>query len=667
MPSFNSTPTSEELGYFYDVIHGRVALEELPEQFRPALKAALRSKTLDRLKRISQLGHTSVTFFSATHTRFSHAIGTMLVMNKLFQHVHQHGLSQAIFDEVEQHYSSTVARFGSARNMVHCHLLLAALYQDVGELPFQKVTSLYFKPVETDVMALVNDFPKASPKQWTTKKVFSILSLTKDMASPELEHGFGEYNREFLTFLVTGDGVPPGTTALLAILQMVDAVIDADRLDYVYRDASVTIGSLSSPSAVLESIVHYEPGKVIVNDPRPVTDFLSTRMRLWTFVYGAPDVRFRQVLLKTVLEGRWDRREAETAFEAVDLPPGLEHKAFMKLDDGSLMDRIENLDVSTLNPYRQRARALLLDGTLDYECRVLKRDEAASAVISQNEELPDGLFFDVLADYGHHQLYRPDSIFVQQGLTSQIANPVPLEHSAGAFSPMFAGYNSAMLVSDGYYIFQPREEHRDRLAGRWPRVKQWISDGSMFGRVIWEDARRGLTCPTDTRSEADFPDFVSGKAVSISYCSKDFPCVVRIVRELYRRRRRYWLFLRPFDGVGGTPEERSSELVLNADSVLAVVSLDYLERALNGNHFINIEVGAMHDQARKIPVVPVGVDARDKLDSLETWDWGQMNEEWRRKKTVIANEFPLRYASDETLREALTKSLQTIDQWKARP
>ena len=34
---------SEELGYFYDTIHGRFALEDLPAEFRPALKAVLSS------------------------------------------------------------------------------------------------------------------------------------------------------------------------------------------------------------------------------------------------------------------------------------------------------------------------------------------------------------------------------------------------------------------------------------------------------------------------------------------------------------------------------------------------------------------------------------------------------------------------------------------------
>ncbi len=662
MPDINSTPAAEDFGYFYDTIHGRVALKELPKRFHPALKSALSSKALARLKRISQLGHTSVSFFSATHTRFSHAIGTMLVMNKLFRQVLPSGLSEAIFDEVKQHYSGAVQTFNDAQEMVHCHLLLAALYQDVGELPFQKMRSLYFAPVAADVKSLVNDLPKASPNKWTIKKVFSVFSLAKDMRDSELKGGFAGYNLEFLAFLMTGDGAPAGTTALFALLQMVDGVIDADRIDYVYRDASVTIGSLSRPSTVLESIIGYEPGKVIVNDPRPAADFLSTRMRLWTFVYSSADVRFRQVLLKTVLEGRWDRPEAEAAFKAVNLEPNLTHDGFMALDDHSLMDRIERLDVANLQPYRQNARTLLLRGTLNYECRVLKRD-SSSVVAGITEELPNDLFFDLLSDRGHHQLYRVNSVFVRQELTSKIADLMPLEDSAGAFSPLFSGKNSAMLVRDGYHLFLPREKH----GGRWPAAEQAIANGSMFPLVAWEDARRGLACPTDTRSKSDFPGFSNDRAISISYCSKDFPTVIRIARALYLQKHRYWLFLRPFDGTGQTPEGNSSQLVGDAESVLAVISTDYLERAIDGTSCINIEVGAMHGRAKDIPVVAVGVDERDTLNGVPKWDWGQMNEDWRGKKTVIPNGLPLRNANDETLRAVLGEALKSINQWKKQP
>src|ERR1043166_909504 len=160
-----SPPATEELGYFYDTIHGRIAIEDLPLPFRRALKSALSSDSLARLKRISQLGHASLSFFSATHTRFSHAIGTMLVMNKLFNHVRDRGLSPSVFDEVSKHFPTETEVFADVREMVHCHLLLAALYQDSGELPFQKVSGLHFVPAERDTEVLINRFPRTSPNK----------------------------------------------------------------------------------------------------------------------------------------------------------------------------------------------------------------------------------------------------------------------------------------------------------------------------------------------------------------------------------------------------------------------------------------------------------------------------------------------------------------------
>lgn len=656
-------PSAQDLGYFYDTLHGRIALDELPDGFHPALKSALSSKALARLKRISQLGHTSVSFFSATHTRFSHAIGTMLVMNKLFRHVHERGLSTALFKEVTDSYPRAVVHFGNEKAMVHCHLLLAALYQDVGELPFQKVTSLHFAPVETDIKKLANALPRAAPRQWNGKKVFSVLSLARDMENLELKVGFSGYDFEFMSFLLTGDGAPSGATAIYALLQMVDGVIDADRLDYVYRDASVTIGSLSRPITVLESIVGYEVGKVIVNDPRPATDFLSTRMRLWTFVYSSADVRFRQVLLKSVLDGRWDRPKAELAFKSAGLDPELTHDLFVTLDDNSLMDRIEKLDDTSLEPYRQRARGLLLRGTLDYECRVLKRPQSMPSGSPACDELPTDLFFDLLLDHGHHQLHRPNTVFVRQGLTSRIGDLLPLEESAGAFSPLFSGQNSAMLVPDGFYLFLPQE----RQGGRWPKAEAALDAGTMYPLVAWEDARRSLACPSDTRSKSKFPDFTDAKAISISFCSKDFPTVVRVVRELHRQKRRYWLFLNPFDGTGSTPSGNSSDLITKADAVLAVVSAEYLRRATDGSTYINLEVGEIQGRSRNIPVAAVGADSRDSLSSVPKWNWGEMCYAWRNQNVVIPNQLPLKDASEETIRAAVDEALKYIDSWKKQP
>jgi hypothetical protein len=183
---------------------------------------------------------------------------------------------------------------------------------------------------------------------------------------------------------------------------------------------------------------------------------------------------------------------------------------------------------------------------------VLKRQETgASEETTYN--LPSELFFDLMFDERQHQLYRSQTVFVRQVLTSKIDERVPLEQSAGAFAPLFAEGNSAMLVRGGFFVFQPRK----RSGLQWEPVRRAMESGSLFDRLEQEDAQRSLSCPSDTRK---IPGF-KGTPVSVSYCFKDWPIVVRIVRELHKRKRRYHIILRQSDGIGGTATGNSQQLV----------------------------------------------------------------------------------------------------------
>lgn len=367
----SSTGRFEDLGYFYDTIHGRVAFGELPTIFQPALRTALGSSSLDRLTRISQLGHTSLTYFSATQTRFSHAIGTLLMMNRLITHLWSNGeFPDALIQEVKQRYPSVYKLTRDKSICIRCHLLLAALYQDCGELPFQKVTSLYFRPHPNELNSLRKRLSSASnPEVWKTKDIFSLRALSEDLKSPDLR----EYDLNFLTFLITGDGTPSGSR-LQIFRQMTDGTIDADRLDYVFRDALLTIGSVSRAEIVLRSIVRYEPDHVVVNDPRPAADFLSTRARLWTFVYASPDVRFRQTLLKSFLQAGFSTEEGREIFRQVGFEPEVTLDEFLKLDDHSMLHRMravkERPDFSHIPETGRNACDALLKTVTDYECRI---------------------------------------------------------------------------------------------------------------------------------------------------------------------------------------------------------------------------------------------------------------------------------------------------------
>ncbi len=255
------------------------------------------------------------------------------------------------------------------------------------------MTSLFFRPDDNEVQSLQDKLNLANPKNWSVKNAFSLLALVRDMQTPgDLAAALEIYSLDFVAFLIAGDGCPIGATRLGALRQMVDGGIDADRLDYVYRDASVTIGSLSRPTTVLESIASYTSDHVVVSDPRLVVDFLSTRMRLWTFVYSAPDVRFRQALLKTFLQGRLDSPKTPAQFSACRIDPELGYDEFLDLDDHSLMSRIHacrKKAAKTLQSFRKVAAELLLgaDFSLVGTLRGAWTNESASLLFGHALEI----------------------------------------------------------------------------------------------------------------------------------------------------------------------------------------------------------------------------------------------------------------------------------------
>jgi hypothetical protein len=303
---------------------------------------------------------------------------------------------------------------------------------------------------------------------------------------------------------------------------------------------------------------------------------------------------------------------------------------------------------------------LLLKGTLDYECHVLKQVESQFDE-RLNKPLPHKLFFDLLRDHGDLQLYRSNSIFVRQALTSRKTGDVPLEQTAGALSPLFSATNSAVLIPDSFFLFVPRgavtKEGANELEGTWPEIVGEIESKTIYSHTAWEDAHRTPAVPTDTREL--FHD--KTPIISISYCSKDFPTAVRIIRELYDRKKRYWIYLRPLDGIGATPAENSIDLIKGAGAVLMLVSKFYVEKWVDRDSYIAREITAIGKKSATIPIVPLGVDNRAELNKVKGWAWREIKEEWNGQELVIPDECPLRSANEATLKETITIALNRIE------
>ncbi len=182
-----------------DPVHGLVAFESEEERIIDLL---IDTPEVQRLRRIRQLGVTSVAFPGAEHTRFAHAIGSAFVMKQLLARL------RAIQGELPfwQQVST-----GPARDA-----LAAALLHDVGHGPLSH---------------LFEDVVPGTPhhEAWTERVVLDpSTSVNKVLSSVD------PAMPERVAALVRGEHTLP------YLAKAVSGTFDVDRCDYLLRDAHAT-------------------------------------------------------------------------------------------------------------------------------------------------------------------------------------------------------------------------------------------------------------------------------------------------------------------------------------------------------------------------------------------------------------------------------------------
>jgi HD superfamily phosphohydrolase len=653
----------EDFAHFFDTIHGRVPFSELPSEFIPPLRVALNSPFLDRLTRINQLGYTSLTFFSATQTRFSHAVGTLLTMNKIIGQLWgrsaRHSIPAPILTEVATAFPQSQAVGGDASVSLRCHLLLAALLQDIGELPFQKITSLYFDPAEKEINALEShpQLAGANPRSWIkTKDVFAaaaILDLFTDRA-------FDHYDLSFLVYLISG--YPISTKPeLLALRGMVDGVIDADRLDYVFRDAHLTIGSVTDADRVIRSILRYQANKVIVSDPQPAADFFATRARLWTFVYAAPAVRFRQALLKAFLSACLASDRGIAMLRDHGFSREMSLQEFLRSDDHSLLTALRAMSGDTrlgdIANFGREARAIMVKIVTDYECRVFERQPVPSstAATPATHKIQANVFFDLLADQdGEHRLYIEGSVLVEQPFLAKLPQPVLLERAVGALAPLLKKDTTAPLIRESFLLFIPEAVHRSPIQFHALEAAMTSDVVGLYRSLQMEELQRELAVANDT-----WPTAGVRKRIAISCCFSDRPHIIRIVRELARQREPYRLLLDSLLGLGNTSAQNSQQLIADADAVIVLMSAAYADKwLLDPRNNIALEVVEIRKKPKQRKVV-LALESYAALNSRVGSRWSEMEPSWTAAPILASQEL---HNGDDRLRGIVISACTWINQ-----
>jgi hypothetical protein len=422
-------------------------------------------------------------------------------------------------------------------------------------------------------------------------------------------------DKGLLTFLVSGLVSQGLTTSpeLLALRQMVDGAVDADRLDYVYRDAFHALGIRHTPDALINSISKYDQSGPILRHVRPVTDFMITRAMLWSNVYLSPENRLRIILLRIALQELC--KKSDTVNELIGWrPQETTDQGFLDLHDvliDNIMTKLSYDDHLDIGGPGKKATELLQEGAYDYEYRWVKFGGEADPNWRGPAKTPVGFYWDTYADYDErrHTLYDAHSVRIEGQRYSRLKSAVHLEDCIGPFCSMLqSGTWPALPMPKHMTWFAPHSAW-DSRRGLWNSLFRFENSSQLSSQLAFNDPLMGIESDFDTRKNG-----FTGPDIFVAFAWEDRELIKRALAILYEGRRRYFVLLDGRSGFGGSPVSNSIAAVNEAEAVLLFASEAYVDRyAEQAEGAIHAEVDRMKSRKSEITIVPLAVDSHSAI------------------------------------------------------
>lgn len=219
----------------------------------------INAKEFQRLRRIRQLGTSFMTFHGAEHSRFSHSLGVYEVARRIISQFERNGY-----------------RDWPREEKLLC--LCAALLHDVGHGPFSHSIEKVFGTHHED---------------WTCRIVLGDTEVNRALseADPSLPQHVSE--------------VICKTYGQKIVVSLISSQLDADRMDYLLRDAYFTgvhYGTFDL-ERILRVVRPYR-GHIVVKESgmHAVEDYLMSRYQMYWQVYFHPVTRSSEIVLRKVFE-----------------------------------------------------------------------------------------------------------------------------------------------------------------------------------------------------------------------------------------------------------------------------------------------------------------------------------------------------------------------------
>ena len=219
----------------------------------------INTREFQRLRRIRQLGTSYLTFHGAEHSRFSHSMGVYEITRRI----------------ISQFLRAGYADWPAEERLV---CLCAALLHDLGHGPF-------------------------------SHSIESVMQTDHETWSIRLVRGDTEVNRVLRE--VSGD-LPDRVASVISktyepqiAVSLISSQLDADRMDYLLRDAyftGVNYGTFDL-DRILRVMRPYK-GRIVIKESgmHAVEDYLMSRYQMYWQVYFHPVTRSSEIILRKLAE-----------------------------------------------------------------------------------------------------------------------------------------------------------------------------------------------------------------------------------------------------------------------------------------------------------------------------------------------------------------------------
>lgn len=287
---------------FRDPIHGQNIVDN------QILLDLINTPEFQRLRRIKQLGTSSLTFHGAEHSRFGHCLGV-------------YEITRRMCNRFQRNYPTRQPGDGLWDDRERPVALCAALLHDLGHGPYSHTFEHIF---HTDHEAITREIITNSSTN--VNRILSRVSPTfpEEVASV-IDHTY--HNPQ--------------------VVQMISSQVDADRMDYLQRDSYYTGTNYGKfdLDRVLLMMRPIKSGIVFdISGMHAVEDYIISRLQMYLQIYFHPVSRSMEVILDHLLKRAkyiyQHPSEFEPEFTPYMLMPFFNNRFtlddYLALDDGVL-------------------------------------------------------------------------------------------------------------------------------------------------------------------------------------------------------------------------------------------------------------------------------------------------------------------------------------------